>query len=180
MSAEDFQLIDNSKSDESNIKRDFIKLYHHHGAEVNNDNQNIKIYLGENLNYKQIGNGNLEVDIELKKVDNTIFTNVDQIRLVNNGLAYMFQESQLSTSSGTQIENNRHLGPVSRIMRLLTQKDRDLSSCFHKIDEGEAGITNSSLKLVLIDSHTNDDNKGKKKLTFLSNIFLVSVKHLKK
>ena len=46
-------------------------------------------------------------------------------------------------------------------MRLLTQKDGDLSSYFDKIDEREAGITNSSLKHLLNDSHTNDDNKGK-------------------
>ena len=46
-------------------------------------------------------------------------------------------------------------------MRILTQKDGDLSSYFGKIDESEAGITNSTLKHLLIDSHTNDDNKGK-------------------
>ena len=46
-------------------------------------------------------------------------------------------------------------------MRLLTQKDGDLSSYFDRIDESEAGITNSTLKHMLIDSHTNDDNKDK-------------------
>ena len=45
-------------------------------------------------------------------------------------------------------------------MRFLTQKDGDLSSYFNKFDETEAGITNSTLKHLLIDSHTNDDNKG--------------------
>ena len=46
-------------------------------------------------------------------------------------------------------------------MRLLTKKDGDLSSYFDKIDETEGGINNSTLKHMLIDSHTNDDNKGK-------------------
>ena len=46
-------------------------------------------------------------------------------------------------------------------MRLLTQKDGDLSSYFDKIDETEAGIANSTLKQLRIDSHTNDDNKCK-------------------
>ena len=46
-------------------------------------------------------------------------------------------------------------------MRLLTQKDGDMSSYFDKIDETKAGITNSTLKHMLIDSHTNGDNKGK-------------------
>ena len=46
-------------------------------------------------------------------------------------------------------------------MRLLTPKDGDLSSHFDKIDERVEGITNSSLKLMFIDSPTDDDNKGK-------------------
>ena len=46
-------------------------------------------------------------------------------------------------------------------MRLLTQKDGDLSSYFDKNDERETGNTNSSLKYILIDSQTNEDNKSK-------------------
>ena len=65
MSAEDFQLIDDSIIDDSIIKRDFKKIYHQHGAEVNNENQNTKFYFGENLNYVQIGNAYLEIDIEV-------------------------------------------------------------------------------------------------------------------
>ena len=48
-------------------------------------------------------------------------------------------------------------------MRLLTQKDGDLSSFFDKIDESEAVISNSSLKHMLINSHTNEDIRGKKR-----------------
>ena len=161
MSAEDFQLIDDSKIGDPNIKRDFIKRYHQDGAKVNNENRNIKIYFGENLNYIQIGNSYLEIDIEVEKVDNTSFTNADQIRLVNNGLAYIFQEGRLSTSAGTEIEHNKNLDNVSYKMRLLAQKDEDMSSYFDKIDETEGGINNSTLKQLLIDSHTNEDNKGK-------------------
>ena len=161
MSAEDFQLIDDSKIDDSIIKRDFIKIYHQHGAEVNNENQNIKFHFGENLNYIQLGNAYLEIDILVRKPDATNFTNAGIIRLVNKGLAYIFQEGRLSTSAGTEIEHNKNLGNVSTIMRLLTQKDGDLSSYFDKIDETEGGINNSTLKHMLIDSHTNDDNKVK-------------------
>ena len=46
-------------------------------------------------------------------------------------------------------------------MRLLTQMDGDLSSYFDRIDETEAGINDSTLKNMLIDSHTNDNNRGK-------------------
>ena len=161
MSAEDFQLIDDSKIEDSIIKRDFIEIYHQHGAEVNNENQNNKIYSGENLNYIPIGNAYLEFDILVRKADGTNFAKADNIRLVNNGLAYIFQEGRLSTSAGTEIEHNKNLGNVSPIMRLLTQKDADLSSYFDKVDETEAGINNSTLKHRLIKSHTNDDNKGK-------------------
>ena len=90
MSAEDLQLIDCSKIADTINKREFIKKYHQHGAEVNNENQIIKFYFGENPNYIQKGNGYLEIDVELKNIDDTTFTNADQIRLVNNGLAYIF------------------------------------------------------------------------------------------
>ena len=46
-------------------------------------------------------------------------------------------------------------------MRLLTQKDGDQSSDFDKIVEREEGITDSSLKHLLFDSHTNNDGKDK-------------------
>ena len=116
MSAEDFQLVDDSKIDDSILKRDFMKIYHQHGAEVNNENQNIKFYFGENPNYIQIGNSFLEIDIEVRKADRTNFAVADDIRLVNNGLAYIFQEGRLSTSAGTEIEHNKNLGDVSTIM----------------------------------------------------------------
>ena len=45
-------------------------------------------------------------------------------------------------------------------MRFLTQKNGHLSSYFHKIDETKAGITDSSLKHMLIDSNNNEGNKG--------------------
>ena len=44
MSAEDFQLKNDSKIDDSFINRDFIKKYHNNGTEMENENQNIKIY----------------------------------------------------------------------------------------------------------------------------------------
>ena len=65
-----------------------------------------------------------------------------------------------------------NLGNVSTKLRLLTQEDGDLSSYFDKIDETEDGITNSTLKHLLISSHTNDDNKGKIKANLpLEHIF---------
>ena len=45
MSAEDFQLIDEEKIDDSIVKRDFMKIYHQFGAIVDNENSNIKFFL---------------------------------------------------------------------------------------------------------------------------------------
>ena len=159
MSSEDFQLIDDSGIDDSIIKRNFIEIYHQNGAEVINENQNTNLYFGENPNYIQIGNSYLEVDIENRKADRTNFTYVDEFRLVKNGLAFISKEVRVSTSAGTDIHYNKHLGPSSTIMRLLTEKYGDQSSCCDKVDETEGGIANSTLKHLLIDSHTKDDNK---------------------
>ena len=52
---DDFQLVDDSKIDDSIIKRDFIKIYDQSGADVNNENSNIKFYFGENHNFIQVG-----------------------------------------------------------------------------------------------------------------------------
>ena len=66
-------------------------------------------------------------------------------------------------------------------MRLLTQKDGDISSYFDKIDETEGGFNNSTKKHMLIDRQTNDDNKGKIRANLpLEYIYSASVKHLKK
>ena len=46
-------------------------------------------------------------------------------------------------------------------MRLLIQKNGELSSYFDKIDETETSITKSLLKRRLFDSHTKDVNKVK-------------------
>ena len=81
--------------------------------------------------------------------------------MVKIGLAYILQEGRLYTSAGTEIEQSKNLGNVYLNMRILTQKDGDLSSYFEKIDETEAAFTNSTIKHLLFDSHTNDDNKGK-------------------
>ena len=83
------------------------------------------------------------------------FTNTDQIKLVKNGLAFIFREGWLSTSSGTEKGNIKHLGSVNTILRLLTQKIGDLSTYFDMIDESEAGINKSSLKHMPIHSHSN-------------------------
>ena len=158
MSAEDFQLIDDSKIDDSIIKRDFIKICHQSGANVGAENSKIKFYFGENHNFIQVGNSYLEVDIRVRRADGNPFAIVapgnDKIRLVNNGFAYTIHDARISSSAGVEIEQNKYVGPISTIMRLVTQKDGYLSTYFDIINESEDGINNSSLKQFLIDNHT--------------------------
>ena len=159
MSLEDFQLIDNYQIDNSIVKRDFTKVYHQSGANLNDVNQNVEFIFGENNNYHQIGNAYIEFDITVRNTAGN-FTNASVIRLVNNAFAYCFNEASLTTTGGMDIEVNKYVGPVSTIMRMITSKDRDLSSYFDK--NGEAVLDNdNSLKQILINNHAQEVNKGK-------------------
>ena len=163
MSAEDFQLIDIEKIDDSIIKRDFIKLYHQSGANVDAENSQIKFYFGENHYFFQVGNGYLDFDIKKRRDYGNAFIIVapgnDIIRLVINAFAYTIHGARISTSRGVEIEQNKYVGPMSTIMRLVTQKDGDLSTYFDIINESENGINDSSLKQILINNHT-EANRG--------------------
>ena len=57
------------------------------------------------------------------------------------------------------MEQGKHVGPISTIMRLVTQKDGGLSTYLDIIDESEDEINNSILKKILIDIHT-EANRG--------------------
>ena len=91
MSLEDFQLIDNEPIDNSIVKRDYTKVYHQQGANLNDSNQNVEFIFGENNNYYQIGNAYLEFDKTIRKVAapplNPIPIDDDPIRLKNNAFA---------------------------------------------------------------------------------------------
>ena len=159
MSAEDFQLIDKEKIDDSILKRDFIKIYHQSGANVDAENSHIKFYFGENQNFSQVGNGYLEFDLRVRLDNDNNFADGNLIRLFKNAFAYTIQDARLSTSSGVEIEQNKYVEPISTIMRLVAQQDGDISTYFDTIDEKEDGINNSSLKKILINNHS-DKNKG--------------------
>ena len=134
MSLEDFQLLDNEPIDNSIIKRDFLKVYHQQGAQLNQSDQNIEFIFGENNNYHQIGNAYLEFNITVRKADTTNFHNEDPILLVNNAFSFCFKEVGLSTSIGLDIEHNKFCGQVSTIMKSISNKDGDLLSQFDNIN----------------------------------------------
>ena len=112
MSAEVFELIDNEKNDDSIIKRDFIKINHQSGANVDAENLQINIYFGENHNFIQVGTSYLEFDIRVRRANGDPF-NIglapagDTIKLVNNASAYTFHDARISTSAGVEIQQNK-------------------------------------------------------------------------
>ena len=171
MSLEDFQLLDNETFDNSIIKRDFTKIYHQQGAQLNQSDQNIEFIFGENNNYHQIGNGYLEFNITLRRNDTTNFHIEDPIRLLNNGYAFCFKEARLSTTIGSDIEHNKFCGQVSAIMKVISNKDDDLLSQFRNINENDIPLLERLADLppqirstphqkMLIDNHL-DAKKGK-------------------
>ena len=182
MSSEDFQLLDNEPLDNSIIKRDFTKIYHRQGDQLNQSDQNIEFIFGENNNYHQISNGYLEFNITVRKNDDTNFHYDDPVRLVNNGFAYCFKEARLGTTIGSDIEINKFCGQVSTIMRAISSKDGDLLSQFDNINENDIPVLEQLADLpvqirdtphrkMLINNHT-DANKGKiKGYLYLEDIF---------
>ena len=182
MSLEDFQLLDNEPFDNSIIKRDFTKIHHQQGAQLNQSDQNIEFIFGENNNYHQIGNGYLEFNITVRKNNTTNFHIEDPIRLLNNGYAFCFKEARLSTTIGSDIEHNKFCGQVSAIMKVVSDKVDDLLTQFGNISENDIGllerlvdlppqIRSTSHQKMLIDNHT-DLNKGKiKGYFYLEDIF---------
>ena len=162
MSLEDFQLLDNEPFDNSIIKRDFLKIYHQQGAQLNQSDQNIDFIFGENNNYHQVGNSYLDFDITVRRADNANFTDSIAIRLTNNAFPYCFKEAYLGVTSGSDLQLNKYVGPISTIMGILTSKNGDLLSQFDNINEGNrnADFDTTSLKKMLINNH-DLANKGK-------------------
>ena len=105
MSLEYFQLLDNESFDNSIVKREYLKIYHQQGGQLKNPDQKIGFIFGENNNYHQIGNAYPEYDITVRN-PLADFDNNSRIRLTNNGLAYVFQEAVLATTSGSNLEDN--------------------------------------------------------------------------
>ena len=106
-----------------------------------------------------MGNAYLEFDITVRNTAGN-FTDVSAIRLINNALAYCFTPATLTTTGGMDIEDIKYVGQVSKILRLLTSKDGDLSSYFDKNDESVIDDKNP-LKRILINNHAVEANKGR-------------------
>ena len=132
---EDFQILDNEPFHNSIIKRDFTKIYHQQGAQLNQSDQNIQFTFGENKIYHQIGNGYLEFNISVRKNDTTNLNREDPIRLVKGSYAFSFKEARLSTTIASDIEHNKLCGQLSTVLKVISNKDDDLLSQFGNINE---------------------------------------------
>ena len=138
MNLEDFQLLNNEPFDNSIVKRDFLKVYHQQGAQLNQSGQKFEFIFGENNNYHEIGNGYLEFELTLRKNDTNNFHREDPIRLVNNAFAFCFKEAPLSTTLGSDIETKKFCGQVSTIKKGISNKDDDLLSQFGNINKNDS------------------------------------------
>ena len=171
MSLEDFQPLDNVPLDNGIIKRDFTKLYHRQGDQLNQSDQNFEFILSENNNYHEIGNSFLEFNITIRKNDDRNFHYDDSVRLVNNIHAFCFKEARLGTTIVSDLEINKFCGQVSTIMRAISKKDGDFLSHFDINNENDIPILEQLANLpvqirdtpqqkMLRNNHT-DANKGK-------------------
>ena len=159
-------MLDNEPLDNSIIKRDFTKIYHRQGDQLNQSDQNIEFIFGENNNFHQIGNAYSEFNITVRKNNGTNFHYDDPVRLVKNGFAFCFKEARLSTSLGFDIEINKFCGQVSTIMRAISNKYGVLiSQCLNinendipvleRLQELPPQIRDTPYQKMLINNHTD-------------------------
>ena len=123
----------------------------------------------------------MELNITVRKNDDTNFRQEDPDRLVNNGFAFCFKEARLGTTVASDIEINKFCRQVSTIMRAISNKDGDSLSQFDNILENDIPIFEILANLppqirstphqkMLIDNHT-DDNEGKKRISIFRRHF---------
>ena len=170
MSVEVFQLLDNDPLDNSINKRDFTKIYHRQGDQLNQSDQIIEFIFVENNNYHQIGNTYLEFNNTVRINDDTKIHYDDLVRLVNNGFAFCFKRARLSTTIGSDFEINNFCGQISTFMKVISNKVGDLLSQFDNVIEKDiliperlqdlpVQIRGSPHQKLLINNYT-DANKG--------------------
>ena len=68
MNFEVFHFVHESQKDNSITKRGFMIYSYQQGARINDPNQSIVFFSGENKIYHQMGNGSFEFEITLRKM----------------------------------------------------------------------------------------------------------------
>ena len=138
-----------------------MKIDHPQGANLNDPDQIIEFFFGQNNSYHQIGNSFLQYDIKVRKDDNTTF-NDEAMRMVKLALASTYKEARLATTGSYDFEHNKYVGQVSLIMRLTTCKvEKLILFFFGNIKENKT--IGTSLRQILINNYETDVYKRKKK-----------------
>ena len=125
MSLRDFQLLDDTSNETSNIKRDHVEIFHKQGAQLNDSSDGTDLLFGEIRNYHQIGKGYSEFDKTLRK-NNGNFKNVvdvivdELIGLVNYAFSIISVMQRSLLRIQKKIEKNKMVRHVSTITRPLT------------------------------------------------------------
>ena len=146
----------------SNIKRDFGKIYHQQRVNLNDSGKDSQfIFVQNSYCYQKVSEvAYLQLELTHRKNGGHFDDdNTDMIGLLNYAVAQLFKEATIATSGGSEIEINKYGGPFSTGMTVLTIRDGDSSTNFDKIKEGN--INERSLKHQLIDNHAIQANKGK-------------------
>ena len=100
-------------------------------------------------------------------VDWSTFTDAYAITLTNTALAYVFQDGLISISSRVEIEQNKHIGPVSAILRMLTIKDGDLTTIWAKMAKHKDLLLTHHYNKYILPITLNLIPKYKEKDTYL-------------
>ena len=108
MSLQNFQILDNEPIDKSIIKRDYLKIYHQQGGNINESDQNVLYIFGENNFYYQLGNSYGEFDITVRNAAGN-FIDASNLRLTNNALVFCFKEGRLATTGGSDLELKKYM-----------------------------------------------------------------------
>ena len=128
-----FKLNENYEVDRRILKCDYIRYSPAETSTVNTPNSQIYINIPREDSVISLLNSYLDLNFEaIKKVDNSIYGNGNDIRLVNLGPVAMFSNFKLTTSSGKHLEDINHAHLVSLMYKLITSsKDsNDLSIGF--------------------------------------------------
>ena len=144
-----FQLVDIGKIDKSKNERGFIKMHHQHCAQIDEESQTNNFFFEENLNLIQKGNAYLELEKRVRKANDKYSVvpndNTNEvIRLVKNALAFTILDTRISTFSGTEIEQNKYVGPDSTKRSFFKHREGDISTNFDIIVGSGDGMNLSS------------------------------------
>ena len=160
MSADHFQLIDDTKFDISILKKVFAEISQQQIDQLNEADKVVALLFLENKRYYRIGISYIQFDLEFEK-DGGNFEddNSDPIRLVSNAFAHIFEEAYIHTTGSTEVESTKLVPQVSTIMRVIKSKDNELPSCLDEFKETNNKKT--SLKEIRIENPTLQASKAK-------------------